>query len=68
MTAASPTPGPDLVFAAFCTAGLWPGLGKRTAAELHAGRIAPCPDRCSSRGCRHPAICRAAEPKVVPPA
>ncbi|MCU1616158.1 MAG: putative ATP-dependent exoDNAse [Frankiales bacterium] len=35
MTAApSPTPGPDPVFAAFCAAGLWPGLGKRTAAEL----------------------------------
>jgi exodeoxyribonuclease V alpha subunit len=30
----SPTPGPDPVFAAFCAAGLWPGLGKRTAAEL----------------------------------
>jgi hypothetical protein len=43
-------------------------LAERTAAELHAGRIAPCPERCSSRGCRHPAICRAGEPKVVPPA
>ena len=43
-------------------------LAQRTAAELHAGRIAPCPERCSSRGCRHPAICRAGEPKVVPPA
>jgi len=28
-----PAPG-DPVFAAFCAAGLWPGLGKRTAAEL----------------------------------
>ncbi|SEO84817.1 AAA family ATPase [Trujillonella endophytica] len=31
------TPAPvaaDRVFAAFCAAGLWPGLGKRTAAEL----------------------------------
>jgi len=43
-------------------------LAERTAAAMHAGRIAPCPERCSSRGCRHPAICRAAEPKVVPPA
>ncbi|MPQ99617.1 AAA family ATPase [Modestobacter sp. I12A-02628] len=25
---------PDPVFAAFCAAGLWPGLGKRSAAEL----------------------------------
>jgi exodeoxyribonuclease V alpha subunit len=37
MTAAS-APGPaaagDRVFAAFCAAGLWPGLGRRTAAEL----------------------------------
>jgi len=43
-------------------------LAQETAAELHAGRIAPCPERCSTRGCRHPAICRAGEPKVVPPA
>ena len=32
----------DPVFAAFCAAGLWPGLGKRTAAELPgAGITAP---------------------------
>jgi RecB family exonuclease len=43
-------------------------LAARTAAELHAGRIRPCPDRCSSRGCRYPAICRAGEPKVDLPA
>ncbi len=43
-------------------------LAERTAAELHAGRIAPCPERCSSRGCRYPAICRAGEPRAeVPP-
>ncbi|MEU2349599.1 AAA family ATPase [Modestobacter sp. NPDC049651] len=29
----------DQVFAAFCQAGLWPGLGKRTAAELPAAGI-----------------------------
>jgi ATP-dependent helicase/DNAse subunit B len=37
-------------------------LATRTAADLHAGRIGPCPERCSSRGCRYPAICRAGEP------
>jgi len=34
---ASPATAPkagDRVFAAFCAAGLWPGLGRRTAAEL----------------------------------
>lgn len=34
MTAAAPVTGGDPVFAAFCAAGLWPGLGRRTAAEL----------------------------------
>ncbi|RBY84776.1 AAA family ATPase [Blastococcus sp. TF02A-26] len=29
----------DRVFTAFCAAGLWPGLGKRTAAELPAAGI-----------------------------
>jgi len=43
-------------------------LAERTGADLHAGRLRPCPDRCSSRGCRYPAICRAAEPKVELPA
>jgi RecB family exonuclease len=38
-------------------------LAERTARDLHAARIAPCPERCSSRGCRYPAICRAGEPK-----
>ncbi|HEV7210858.1 MAG TPA: AAA family ATPase [Blastococcus sp.] len=34
--------GGDRVFAAFCAAGLWPGLGKRTAAELPgAGIVSP---------------------------
>jgi ATP-dependent helicase/DNAse subunit B len=31
----------------------------RAAAELRAGRIAPCPERCSPQGCAHPGICRA---------
>jgi exodeoxyribonuclease V alpha subunit len=40
-TPATALPG-DLVFAAFCTAGLWPGLGKRTAADLpEAGITTP---------------------------
>jgi exodeoxyribonuclease V alpha subunit len=32
-------PAGDPVFAAFCAAGLWPGLGKRTAADLPAAGI-----------------------------
>ncbi len=37
-----PIPPPDPVFAAFTAAGLWPGLGKRAAAELPgAGITAP---------------------------
>ena len=40
MTAAAAAPaGADPVFAAFCAAGLWPGLGKRTAADLPAAGI-----------------------------
>ncbi|WP_100498538.1 AAA family ATPase [Geodermatophilus chilensis] len=39
MSAAPTTPGADPVFAAFCAAGLWPGLGKRAAAELPAAGI-----------------------------
>ena len=34
-----PAPAGDPVFAAFCAAGLWPGLGKRAAAELPAAGI-----------------------------
>jgi PD-(D/E)XK nuclease superfamily len=43
-------------------------LAVRTADDLHSGRIAPCPERCSSRGCRYPGICRAGEPKGELPA
>ena len=42
-------------------------LAARTAGDLHAGRVAPCPERCSSRGCRYPAICRAGEPHAEVP-
>jgi len=30
-------------------------------ADLRAGRLRPCPERCTSRGCRYPGICRAGE-------
>ncbi len=43
-------------------------LAVRTAADLRAGRIRPCPERCSSRGCRYPGICRAGEPRPEAPA
>lgn len=39
---AAPNPAPvwpDPVFGAFCTAGLWPGLGKRAVAELPGAGI-----------------------------
>ena len=42
-------------------------LATRSAADMHAGRVAPCPERCSRRGCRYPAICRAGEPKSEAP-
>ncbi|NEM08304.1 AAA family ATPase [Geodermatophilus normandii] len=41
-TRTAPTPAPvwpDPVFGAFCTAGLWPGLGKRAVAELPGAGI-----------------------------
>jgi PD-(D/E)XK nuclease superfamily len=31
----------------------------RAARELRAGRLTPCPERCSPQGCAHPGICRA---------
>ncbi|QXG76152.1 AAA family ATPase [Modestobacter sp. L9-4] len=45
----TPAPTSDPVFAAFCTAGLWPGLGKRAAAELPAAGITS-PDDVSADG------------------
>ena len=58
MTAQPPTPGPDLVFAAFCTAGLWPGLGKRTAAELPAAGITTPDDVSADRLLKLPRVGR----------
>lgn len=43
------------------------GLAVEAARGLRDGRIAPCPERCTPRGCAHPAICRAAEPSAVGP-
>jgi RecB family exonuclease len=35
-------------------------VAAKAAADLRAGRIAPCPDRCAyNGGCAHPGICRA---------
>ncbi|WP_346623683.1 AAA family ATPase [Blastococcus montanus] len=58
MTADPTTPGPDLVFAAFCTAGLWPGLGKRTAAELPAAGITTPDDVTADRLMKLPRVGR----------
>ncbi|MGY1915160.1 AAA family ATPase [Blastococcus sp. SYSU DS0973] len=58
MTADPTTPGPDLVFAAFCTAGLWPGLGKRTAAELPAAGITGPDDVTADRLTKLPRVGR----------
>ncbi|HYH24735.1 MAG TPA: AAA family ATPase [Blastococcus sp.] len=52
------TPGPDLVFAAFCTAGLWPGLGKRTAADLPAAGITVPDDVTADRLMKLPRVGR----------
>ncbi|PRY47611.1 exodeoxyribonuclease V alpha subunit [Geodermatophilus tzadiensis] len=49
MTAAPTTAAPDPVFAAFCAAGLWPGLGKRAAAELPGAGITSPDDVTAAR-------------------
>ncbi len=51
-------PGGDPVFAAFCTAGLWPGLGKRTAAELPAAGITAPDDVTADRLIKLPRVGR----------
>ncbi len=38
-------------------------LAADAAQALRSGAIRACPEKCSSRGCAHPGICRAAEPK-----
>ena len=58
MTAAATTPGADPVFAAFCAAGLWPGLGKRAAAELPAAGITSPDDVTADRLLKLPRVGR----------
>ncbi|WP_116451761.1 AAA family ATPase [Blastococcus litoris] len=56
--AATPAAGGDPVFAAFCAAGLWPGLGRRTAAELPAAGITAPDDVTADRLIRLPRVGR----------
>ncbi|HEY0401827.1 MAG TPA: AAA family ATPase [Blastococcus sp.] len=62
MTAAAPATGTvvpgDPVFAAFCAAGLWPGLGRRTAAELPAAGITAPDDVSADRLIKLPRVGR----------
>jgi exodeoxyribonuclease V alpha subunit len=46
----------DRVFAAFCAAGLWPGLGKRAAAELPAAGITSPDDVTAARLLKLPRV------------
>jgi exodeoxyribonuclease V alpha subunit len=55
--AAGPPAG-DPVFAAFCAAGLWPGLGKRTAADLPAAGIISPDDVSADRLLKLPRVGR----------
>ncbi|MCZ2839077.1 AAA family ATPase [Modestobacter sp. VKM Ac-2985] len=54
----TPAPTGDPVFAAFCTAGLWPGLGKRTAADLPAAGITGPDDVSADRLLKLPRVGR----------
>ena len=56
--AATPAPGDDPVFAAFCAAGLWPGLGRRTAAELPLAGITSPNDVSADRLVKIPLVGR----------
>jgi exodeoxyribonuclease V alpha subunit len=51
-------PAGDPVFAAFCAAGLWPGLGKRTAADLPAAGITSPDDVSADRLLKLPRVGR----------
>jgi exodeoxyribonuclease V alpha subunit len=53
-----PAPTGDPVFAAFCAAGLWPGLGKRTAADLPAAGITSPDDVSADRLLKLPRVGR----------
>ncbi|WP_299951024.1 AAA family ATPase [uncultured Modestobacter sp.] len=54
----TPAPAADPVFAAFCAAGLWPGLGKRTAADLPAAGITSPDDVSADRLLKLPRVGR----------
>jgi len=54
----APAPSTDPVFAAFCTAGLWPGLGKRTAADLPPAGITSPDDVSADRLLKLPRVGR----------
>jgi exodeoxyribonuclease V alpha subunit len=54
----APAPTGDPVFAAFCAAGLWPGLGKRTAADLPAAGITSPEDVSADRLLKLPRVGR----------
>ena len=56
--AAAAPAGGDPVFAAFCAAGLWPGLGKRTAADLPAAGITSPDDVTADRLLKLPKVGR----------
>ncbi len=56
-TATAPNAG-DRVFAAFCAAGLWPGLGRRTAAELPGVGIVSPDDVTANRLIKLPKVGR----------
>ncbi|MGY1812451.1 AAA family ATPase [Blastococcus sp. SYSU D00820] len=59
MSDAAPAPAAgDPVFTAFCAAGLWPGLGKRTAAELPAAGITGPDDVTAARLLKLPRVGR----------
>jgi exodeoxyribonuclease V alpha subunit len=58
MTAAPSSPAGDPVFAAFCAAGLWPGLGRRTAAELPGAGITTPDDVTADRLMKLPRVGR----------
>ncbi|MCW2699879.1 MAG: putative ATP-dependent exoDNAse, partial [Blastococcus sp.] len=58
MSTAGASPVGDPVFAAFCAAGLWPGLGRRTAAELPGAGITTPDDVTADRLMKLPRVGR----------
>jgi|tagenome__1003787_1003787.scaffolds.fasta_scaffold20980509_5 exodeoxyribonuclease V alpha subunit len=58
MSSAGASPVGDPVFAAFCAAGLWPGLGRRTAAELPGAGITTPDDVTADRLMKLPRVGR----------